>query len=68
LEFALRYAYVDPDGGDEVGKEHETTLAANWFFKGQRNKSTADVSRVVRRNVADNQVETHFRLQWDVSF
>jgi phosphate-selective porin len=68
LEFALRYAYVDPDGGDEVGKEHETMLAANWFFKGHRNKLTADLSRVVRRDVADNQVETRIRFQWDVSF
>jgi phosphate-selective porin len=68
LEFALRYAEVDPDGGDNKGKERETTMAANWFFGAHRNKLTADISRVLRRDVADDQTETRFRLQWDVSF
>jgi len=68
LEFAFRFAQVDPDGGDSVGKERETTVGANWFFSGHRNKLTADISRVVRRDVADNQTETRVRLQWDVSF
>ena len=68
LEFALRYAKVDPDGGDNIGKERETMLAANWFFGAHRNKLTADISRVLRRDVADNETETRVRFQWDVSF
>jgi len=68
LEFALRYAEVDPDGGDNEGKERESVVAANWFFNGHRNKLSADVSRVLRRDVADNETETRVRLQWDVSF
>jgi phosphate-selective porin OprO/OprP len=68
LEFALRYAYVDPDGGDNDGKERESMMAANWFFKGHRNKLTADLSRVLRRDVNDSRTETRVRLQWDVSF
>ena len=68
LEFALRYALVDPDGGDNEGKERESVVAANWFFNGHRNKLSADISRVLRRDVADNETETRIRLQWDVSF
>ena len=68
LEFALRYAVVDPDDGDQDSEERETTVSANWFFKGHRNKLTADISRVSRQNVADDQTETRIRLQWDVSF
>jgi len=54
LELAARFALVDPDGRDSEGKEREGMMAANWFFKGHRNKLTADVSRVLRREVADN--------------
>jgi hypothetical protein len=43
-------------------------LAANWFFSAHRNKLTADISRVLRRDVADNETETRVRFQWDVSF
>ena len=68
LEFALRYALVDPDGGDNEGKERESVVAANWFFNGHRNKLSVDLSRVLRRDVADNETETRVRLQWDVSF
>ena len=68
LEFALRYASVDPDGSDNNGIEREAMVAANWFFKGHRNKLTADISRIIRREVNDNETETRFRLQWDVSF
>jgi len=68
LEFALRYASVDTDGRDNNTVERESLLAVNWFFKGHRNKLTADISRIVRQEVADNQTETRFRFQWDVSF
>ena len=68
LEFALRYAMVNPDGGDEDGIEREFILAANWFFKGHRNKLSADISRIVWQEVADDETETRFRFQWDVSF
>jgi phosphate-selective porin OprO/OprP len=68
LEFALRYAMVDPDGSDRVGEERESMMAVNWFFQGHRNKLGADLSRVVRRDVSENQTEARIRLQWDVSF
>jgi phosphate-selective porin OprO/OprP len=68
LEFALRYASVDPDGGDNIGIERESMMAANWFFNGHRNKLTVDLSRIDRREVADKETETRIRLQWEVSF
>jgi phosphate-selective porin OprO/OprP len=43
-------------------------IAANWFFNGHRNKLTADISRNVRKYATDNEAETRFRFQWDVSF
>jgi phosphate-selective porin OprO/OprP len=43
-------------------------LATNWFFTGHRNKLTADIARVDRRESASSNTETRIRLQWDVSF
>lgn len=68
LEFALRYAQVDPDGQDGVGVEKEAVAAANWFFNGHRNKLSADVSNITRRSVGETERETRYRVQWDVSF
>lgn len=68
LEFALRFAMVDPGSSNDNTVEREATLAANWFFKGHRNKLTADVSRLVRHYVSDSETESRLRVQWDVSF
>lgn len=68
LEFALRYAFVDPNEEPDNKIEREYVLAANWFFKGHRNKLTADFGRVDRRDDTFSQTETRIRLQWDVSF
>jgi len=68
LEIALRYASVDPGEKPDDRIEREYMLATNWFFNGHRNKLTADIARVDRRNVADTNTETRVRLQWDVSF
>ena len=68
LEITLRYASVDPNENPDSGIEREYTLATNWFFDGHRNKLTADIARVDRREVAGTNTETRVRLQWDVSF
>ncbi len=68
LELALRHAAVDPDQENNVGMERESTISANWFIKGHRNKLTADVSRIDRKHTEDKQTEKRIRLQWDVSF
>ncbi len=66
LEFAIRYASVE--SGDSVADEKEYVLAANWFFKGHRNKLTTDISRRTIRDADGTDHESRLRLQWDVSF
>jgi len=68
LEIALRYASVDPAEKPDNRIEREYMLATNWFFTGHRNKLTADIARVDRRESASSNTETRIRLQWDVSF
>jgi phosphate-selective porin OprO/OprP len=68
LELALRYARVDPDRSVPDSLEREWTMAANWFFKGHRNKLTADLSSVRRVFAPETDKQTRFRMQWDVSF
>lgn len=68
LEIALRYASVDPNETPDNRVEREYMLATNWFFSGHRNKLTADIARVDRRELASSNTETRVRLQWDVSF
>lgn len=71
LEFAYRYAFVDPgDGpmalllGDQTRREH--TFAVNWFFAQHRNKLTLDYSHL-SRDGGFTPID-RVRLQWDVSF
>jgi hypothetical protein len=68
LEMAGRIALVDPDTSVDSYYEQEWTLGANWFFKGHRNKITADISRIRLDDPAGVASENRFRLQWDVSF
>jgi phosphate-selective porin len=69
LEFAVRYAYVDPDhsvGGD---LRQAITAGLNWFFDGHANKLTLDVSHFAQNQPAGRtRREEQVRLQWDVSF
>ncbi|MGQ0695550.1 MAG: porin, partial [Nitrospiraceae bacterium] len=66
LEFAYRYAFVDPDDtvGSDVKREH--TVAANWFFAGHRNKITVDYSHLSQEGGFSS--VDRVRLQWDISF
>jgi phosphate-selective porin len=68
LEFAIRYAAVDPDRGIATDYEREGTIVANWFFNGHRNKLTADYSRVRRSQAPETDSYSLFRLQWEFSF
>ena len=44
-------------------------LALYWFFKGHNNKLTAEVKIFhFQQPYAGLHDETHYRLQWDVSF
>ena len=68
LELALRFARVDPNRDVSGDTEKEYTLAANWFFKGHRNKLTLDLSHVIRREAPETDTSNRIRFQWDWSF
>ena len=69
LEFAFRYAFVDPNVSVKNDKQQEFTLATNWFFAGHRNKITLDVSHLTLAQPSGTDItEQRFRMQWDVSF
>lgn len=68
LEFAIRYARVDPDSDRSGDTEKEFTLASNWFFNGHRNKLTLDLSHVIRRQAPETDTSNRIRFQWDWSF
>ena len=69
LELATRYARYVPDTDFSGNLEEEFTVALNWFFRGHRNKLTAEFTvfdfetdfQVVKRT-------SRFRVQWDISF
>ena len=68
LELAARYANYLPDR-DLDPRQEEYSFALNWFFRGHKNKLTAEVS-VFDFEGEPQEVErtTRFRLQWDISF
>ena len=70
LEFAVRYALVNPDIDRSNDLQREVSAAVNWFFSGHANKLTFDFSHV---SVEDpvllmEQSEQRARVQWDISF
>ncbi|MDA0204216.1 MAG: porin [Acidobacteria bacterium] len=69
LEFAGRYAFVDPQTGRSNDLIHETGVVANWFFKGHADKLSVDVSRYSLAAVDSNLgPRIGVRVQWDASF
>lgn len=68
LELAARYANYVPDR-DLDPHEEEYAIALNWFFKGHKNKLTAEVSIFdFEGEPAATERTTRFRIQWDISF
>lgn len=68
LEIALRYAWVDPNDARAGDRQTETTVAVNWFFRGHRNKVTADYGWLTNDLAQPGERdERRLRLQWDVS-
>lgn len=70
LEFALRYAHVDPDDDRGSDEQEEYSAAINWFIDGHANKLSLDFAEL---SVADpvlqrEESEQRVRLQWDLSF
>lgn len=67
LEFAARYALVDPDTDTVTASQREVSLACNWFINGHRNKLTLEYSRL-DADFADQPTRGHrVRLQWELS-
>lgn len=68
LEIAAREAVYRPDVTARNNLQRETSLACNWFFKGHKNKLTAEVNYL---SLQDNTVPMvggfRFRIQWDIS-
>lgn len=68
LEIAGRYAAYRPDISHYSNAIEAYSIAANWFFKGHRNKLTADFTcfnSFEENGLFDG---NRFRIQWDVSF
>lgn len=63
LEFAGRFAYVDPDASGDGRNRQEYSGAINWYFNQHRNKISFDLSRLIVESTAGVRV----RLQWDLS-
>lgn len=69
LEFAGRYAFVDPRTSGSDDMIHEVGVVANWFFSGHGDKLSFDVSRYSLMTENDGRrSKIGARLQWDVSF
>lgn len=68
LELAARYAGYMPNREADPTRKRETSMTANWFFNGHKNKLTAEMSYFNYNK--DDDVPTdqlRFRLQWDIS-
>ena len=68
LELVARVAHVTPDVSLPGYGQWESTLGANWYFNGHRNKISADVSALNFDDPAGGESDVRFRLQWDISF
>ena len=66
LEFALRYAHVDPVSSADHDSETEVTFGVNWFFSGHDNKLSFDYTDGRERQHDGRDARYHIiRLQWD---
>ncbi len=68
-ELAIRYAFYNPDINRESITEQELGIAINHFFKGHRNKLTAELTHFIFDRNSPNEVDDfRFRIQWEISF
>lgn len=64
LEFAGRYAFVDPNVNIKNDLQKEVSGVMTYFFNGHSNKVNFQVSNLT----VQNQSEKRFWLQWDLTF
>lgn len=67
LELTFRYGLITHRDQYDLDIE-EYSWGVNYFFKGHRNKLTADVSLLRNIDFDDEDDDIRFRIQWDVSF
>lgn len=68
MEIFARQAFYDPNIDLKKDNNYEYTFGINWFFKGHRNKLTADYSYLKFNEFnPEGNSEHMFRLQWDIS-
>lgn len=64
LEFAGRYAFVDPNTGFKSDQQQEASGVMTYFFNGHLNKVNFQVSHLT----IGNQSNQRYWLQWDLTF
>ena len=64
LEFAGRYAFVDPNVNFNGDLQQEASGVMTYFFNGHLNKVNFQVSHLTVQNQSDQR----FWLQWDITF
>lgn len=70
LEFAGRYAFVDPNVDVDNDRQQEFSGVMTYFFNGHANKVNFQVSHLIVEDPAQgiSQSDQRFWLQWDLSF
>lgn len=69
VEFAYRYAVVDPNTRTTRDLRQEHSIAMNVFLEGHDNKFTFEVSRLAMQQPAFAGVHRlRYQIQWDVQF
>ncbi len=69
VEFAYRYAVVDPNKALPGDLRQESTFAMNIFLEGHDDKWTFDFSRLsLQQNNLAGLSDFRYRIQWDVQF
>lgn len=69
LEFAGRYAMVDPNISVNNNNQYEYSGIVNWFANGHNNKISFEVTHHVLQNPAGgSQEEQRYRSQWEFTF
>ncbi len=70
LEFAARYAFVDPNTAVENDLQQEASAVANYFFNDHSNKLSFQVSHLMidDPDSGATKSEQRYWVQWDLSF
>lgn len=70
LEFAARYAFVDPNTTEENDLQQEASGVMNYFFNDHLNKLSFQISHLMLENMKSGATESEQRywVQWDLSF